>query len=332
MEEKNFHNFLRRKAKENGSKLIFQKKDGWSWKQITWPDLTAEVESIACFLLNSGFNPGDKIIVLSKNTLSCFFFELAIFTLGGISLPARNMEEVRKILENSEESYFFLSETAKNSRELLNDPSTKKKIKNCFLSVNEKISPEEKTVNYSNVVKFGFLARKKLKDELNRLGSLVKQDFPAAIFNAGGDSAQTKSFSQLDILELLRVSEKHLEKISPEEQTFSYLPGGGTFSKFANLLNIQTATRGAIAADEKEFFTDVAEVMPTMLLLPSAEIENLVNRLRGEYASARDMKNALGGRAKLIVTDIETREETKDFLSKKHIRVVWLKSLSTVPD
>ena len=331
MNERNFRNFLARRTKENGSRLLFQKKDGWSWKQITWPDLVTEVESIACFLLNSGFSTGSRIIVLSPNTLACLFFELAVFALGGICLPARNMKEAGDILASSSGNCFFLCASADEARELAEAPVLGEKIEKAFLSVNEKIPVEEKTVSYSNVVKFGFLGRKKLKDEITAIGTSVKEDSPAVIFDAGAAATESKSFSHGEILDLLRLSEQELGEISVEDQTFSYLPGCGSFSKFANLLNLQTSARGAIAEGTEDFLVDVPEIMPVMLFLPGAEIENVVNSLQGENGSSRNLRSDLGGRIRLLLTDVLPPERTRDLLLEQNISVVKLDSLSVVP-
>ena len=331
MKERNFHNFLAQRTKENGSRLLFQKKDGWSWKQVTWPDLMTEVESVACFLLNSGFSTGSRIIVLSPNTLACLFFELAVFTLGGISLPARNIKEARDILENSAGDCFFLSAGADDARELVADPSLGEKVEKAFLTVNEKVPVEEGIISYSNALKFGFLARKKLKDEINALGSSVKENSEAVIFNAGGGPDESRVFSQAGILDLMRLSEQDLGAVSIEDQTFSYLPRGGSFSKFANLLNLQTAARGAIADAPEDFFADAPEVMPVMLFLSGAEIENVVDRFCGKNGSAKNLRSGLGGRIKLIVTDSFPPERTRERLHAQGISVVELKSLSVVP-
>lgn len=331
MNEKNFRNFLVRRTKENGSRLVFQKKDGWSWKQITWPDLVTEVESIACFLLNSGFSTGSRIVTLSPNTLACLFFELAVFTLGGICLPARNMKEAREILVRSSGNCFFLCASADEARELVETPALGEKIEKVFLSVDEKVPVEGKTVSYSSVVKFGFLARKKLRDEISAIGSSVKEDSPAVIFDAWASAAENNIFSHGDILDLLGLSEQELGEISAEDQTFSYLPGCGSFSKFANLLNLQTSARGAIAEGTEDFFVDVPEIMPVMLFLPGTEIENVINGLRGENGSAANLRSYLGGRIRLLLTDALPPERTRELLLSQNISVVKLSSLSVVP-
>ncbi|MCY3986007.1 MAG: AMP-binding protein [Candidatus Dadabacteria bacterium] len=331
MNERNFRNFLLERTKENGSKLLFQKKDGWSWKQITWPDLATEVESIACFLLNSGFSTGSKIIVLSPSTLSCLFFELAVFTLGGICLPARNIKEARQILIKSPVSCFFLCGSAKEAKELSDEPVLREKTENIFLSMNEKFSAEEKIVSYSSVVKFGFLQRKQLKDEMNAIGGSVKENAIAATFNADGGTEESRSFSHKDILDLLWLSEKELGEISSEDQTFSYLPGGGSFSRFANLLNLQTAARGAVAEGAEDFFADASEIMPVMLFLPGAEIENVINRILGKNSSKGTLKNRLGERTRLLLAGVLPPVRIMDMLTSQDISLLLPSSLSTVP-
>ncbi len=331
MENRNFRNFLLRRTKENGSRLLFQKKDGWSWKQITWPDLVTEVESIACFLLNSGFSTGSRIVTLSPNTLPCLFFELAVLTLGGICLPARGAREVGEILADSPGSCFVLCAGTDQARELLKAPALGEKIEKAFLSANEKAPVEGKVVSYSNAVKFGFLARKKLKDEINAVGSSVEESATAVIFGAGGGTEKSRSFSQGKMLDLLRLSEEELGEVSVEDQTFSYLPGSGSFSRFANLLALQTATRGAVAEDTEDFFADVREIMPVMLFLPCTWIESIVKRFRDGDSPAESLRSGLGGRVRLLLTDALPSEETRDLLLSENISVVRLKSLSVVP-
>ena len=331
MESRNFRNFLARRTKENGSRLLFQKKDGWSWKQITWPDLVTEVESIACFLLNSGFSTGSRIVTLSPNTLPCLFFELAVLTLGGICLPARGVKEAAEVLANSSGNCFVLCSGAGEARKLLETPVLGEKIEKAFLSVNEKAPVEGKMVSYSNAVKFGFLARKKLKDEIDAVGSSVKENAAAVIFGAGGGATESRSFSQGEMLDLLRLSEEELGEVSVEDQTFSYLPGSGSFSRFANLLTLQTATRGAVAENTEDFFADVREIMPVMLFLPGIWIENIVNRLRDGNGPVENLRSGLGGRVRLLLTDTLPSEETRDLLLSQNISVARLGSLSVIP-
>lgn len=325
MNHRNFHDFLTQRTRENGSRLVFQKKDGWSWKQVTWPDMLTEVESIACFLLNSGFAPGSRVVVSSPNTLECLFFELAVLMTGGTCVPAAGIGKAKEVLENSEESCFLLSGDPDGARSLATDHSLGGKIEKAFLTVDAKIPVEEETASYSSAVKFGFLARKKLKDEIASKGSSVKETAPAVIF--GEADGEAKVFSQADVLDVLRVSRETLGPVSEEEQVFSYLPLCGSFSKFANMLTLQTAARGAVASCPEDFFSDVLEIMPTTLVLESGGLENVVEKLAG---SGKSLKKALGGRARLVLTDSAPGEKTAKLLLAEGISALELKTLSAV--
>ena len=71
--------------------------------------------------------------------------------------------------------------------------------------------------------------------------------------------------------------------------------------------------------------------MPVMLFLEGAEIENVVNRFGGENGSGENLGNALGGRIRLLLTDVPPPERTRDLLLAQNISVVELKNLSVVP-
>ena len=58
MSERTIPELVINKVKEHGTRLLFQRRDGWSWKQITWLDFDREVKNIASFLLDAGLNPG----------------------------------------------------------------------------------------------------------------------------------------------------------------------------------------------------------------------------------------------------------------------------------
>ncbi len=314
------------KTKENGSRLLFQKKDGWSWKQITWPDFKTEVESIASFLLNSGFSSKSKIIVFSPNTLPCLSFEIAALTVGGVCLPVRNIKDAKKILVNSTERCFLFSSQPQFAHDLSNDLDVREKIEKAFLSTNQKTLIQDKVINYANVLKFGFLMRKKLRDKLTAIGGSVKQDATAVIFNAGRSCADTISLSHAEILDLLSISHKVLGNVSTEDQTFSFLPSSNSFSMFANMLNLQIANRGAIANCRNDFFRDGQEIMPIFVFLSAEETEAVVDALYGKKLGS--LKNNLGGRTRYIVTDSELQDKTKQILTKEKISVIELKDLS----
>ena len=329
MNENNFHNLLEKRIKENKSKLIFQKRDGWSWKQITWLDFETEVKSIACFLLDLGFKKEDKVIFYSTNTLESLFFELAVYLLGGASIPIKKYSDIESVVNTLEDSLYIFSDKPDIIEHISKDNPLSDKIIKGFIVTEDKIDIEEKFLNYMNVVKFGFLKRKKLKDKLEEHSKNVSQEATATVFYKFSDNGEPKAqkFSQEKIINLLKVIQKKLKFVTEESQTFSYLPATDSFSRFANLLNIQIGNRGAIAANLKDFYDDVREVMPHIVFLTKDNIENVVKQYKSNTDS---IEENLGGRSKYIFTDTMPGDSIKTDLVKNGITVIELNQLALV--
>lgn len=325
MQENSFYNLLEKRIKENKSKLIFQKRDGWSWKQITWLDLQSEVKGIACFLIDIGFRKNDKVIFWSGNTIEALFFKLAVFLLGGTVIPVSDISRIKEICAEEEETFFLFSDNTDVMDKFANEPS----IKKGFIVTEKKIDVESKFVNYENVVKFGFLKTKKLKDTLDEQSSSVSSDTDATLFYKKNESSNSRPvrFSQQKILNLLKVIQKKLKFINEETQTFSFLPENSSFSQFANILNIQIGSRGAIASNRENFFEDILEVMPNVLFITRNQLEEIVREFRDKD---ENLGKSLGGRLQYIFTDSMPGDNVKTDLVKDGITVIELNQLAIV--
>ncbi|MGI9533812.1 MAG: AMP-binding protein [Thermodesulfobacteriota bacterium] len=332
MPETRFYDFLENKIKDNKSKLLFQKRDGWSWKQITWLDFNAEVKSIASFLLDLGFKNGEQVLMISSNTLECLFAESAIFLLGGCSIPVpfnTEAEKIEEILIKEKVRFIFLSNEGvlNNLNDVLN---SNKNIEKIFIFSDFKSNIEDKIINYKTVVKFGFLKAKKLKDELKDFSESVNSDIPAINFyNFDGDKTENKILTQEIFLELLHLTYKKLRFITPEDQSYTYLTSSGSFSKLVNFLPFFIGNRGAIAENKNDFITDVLEVMPSVMFLSREGMKRSVNYLNEKNGSG-SLKKSFGGRLKYVFTDIEPEYSVKSRFISDGISVVDLPELATI--
>ncbi|NIP30503.1 MAG: AMP-binding protein, partial [Candidatus Dadabacteria bacterium] len=89
------------RVKEHGTRLLFQRRDGWSWKQITWLDFDREVKNIASFLMDMGFESGDRALIVSSNNLDAIATEIAIYHLGGVVVPIPQDSNIDRIKEEA---------------------------------------------------------------------------------------------------------------------------------------------------------------------------------------------------------------------------------------
>ena len=85
------------------SAIGFKKKDKWT--EISWPEFRRMVFKTANSLQNSGISEGDKVAIFADNSAEWIVFDLAILSLGAITVPiysTNNKEQAEYILAESE--------------------------------------------------------------------------------------------------------------------------------------------------------------------------------------------------------------------------------------
>lgn len=85
------------------SAIGFKKKD--EWKEISWKMFRTMVFKTANALRNSGIQENDKVAIYSDNSAEWITFDLAILSLGAITVPiyaTNNKEQTQYIIDDSE--------------------------------------------------------------------------------------------------------------------------------------------------------------------------------------------------------------------------------------
>ncbi len=330
MPEARFYDLFENKIKDNKSKLLFQKRDGWSWKQITWLDFQTEVRSIASFLMDFGFEKGDRVLVISSNSLECLNVELSVYLLGGCTIPLSNdfeLENLEYVLKQEKVKYVFIEdeETLNRTEKIL---TSKRGIKKIFVLSDYKSKIEDKIVNYKSLIKFGFLKAKKLKDELKEFSESVEPDSAAiSFYDFSGEKPKNRVLTQEVFLELLQHAYKKMRFVTADDQSYSYLTSSNSFSKLVNFFTIYIGSIGAIAENKKDFFSDVLEVMPTVMFLTKEGMEKSVEHISNTRGS-HELKKSFGGRLKYVITDSEPVHKVKNAFVGSGISVIELPELA----
>jgi long-subunit acyl-CoA synthetase (AMP-forming) len=102
--EKTIPEIITNRINKYGSKILFQHRDGWSWKQVTWLDFEKGAKDAASFLLGLGFGSGSTALMVSQNRIESLWSESAIYLLGGISIPTSEDESSERILQIAKDS------------------------------------------------------------------------------------------------------------------------------------------------------------------------------------------------------------------------------------
>jgi long-subunit acyl-CoA synthetase (AMP-forming) len=335
MSEKTIPELLQNRVREHGTRLLYQRRDGWSWKQITWLDFDRKVKNIAAFLLDLGFGRGDRALVVSSNRLEAISSEIAVLHLGGVIIPMSPGESAEKIIEAANELHprLVLLEKEAASEDVLGSLPRLGGVNRIIVFPDAGIT-NERVLNFKAVLKFGLMKRKKLEDELAGVYKNITPDYPAALFlRPGADNLRTSEVSESDLMESLGSASLRCPQLSSEDQSFSYLTDASPFAKFVNYLTLYQGSRAAVAEGRKDFYQDIVEVMPTVLFETKAGLEEICGKslsvLNGRQPGKKLMSD-LGNRVKHIITDSLPGGETEMLIKSTGALLIEVPEFNTL--
>ena len=322
---------LANNVKEHGTRLLFQRRDGWSWKQITWLDFDREVKNIASFLMDLGFGSGDSAVIASSNNLDTIATEIAIYHLGGVIVPLpkeSDIDHIKEVTKNQSAKIIFLEsedllEEAKNSSDELT--SVEKIVFYADIRIKH-----GKIINFKLVQKSGLMKRKQLHDDLTKASENVSPDDLAVIF----PETQTQ-VTQGAFMDILAEAYQKYSQIGIEDQSFSYMTTASPFSKLINYLTFYMGTRAAMAESRDDFYQDVLEVMPTILFETSDGLEDIYEKSTSDLngtSPEKKIRKDLGDRIKYIFTDHMPKREVENLFLRSGVNFLEVPDLSKLGD
>jgi len=334
MSESTIPELVASKVREHGTRLLFQRRDGWSWKQITWLDFDREVKNIASFLMDIGFKPGDNALIASSNNLDSIATEIAVYHLGGVVVPLPREVALYNIIEaaNSSKSIVIFLEDESILDELQereNQISDAERIV-FFSDVRLK---HQRIINFKLVQKSGLMKRKKLHDELTTVSESITPENMALIFS--GSDGKSKKITQGEILRVLSEATNKFSQIGIEDQSFSYMTSASPFSKLINYLTLFMGTRAAVAESRKDFYYDILEVMPTILYETCDGLEAIYDKSMSSLngtSSEKKLRSDLGARIKYVFTDSKPKKEVQALLLRAGVSLLEVPELNYPSD
>ena len=103
--------FFERSLEMNEKPFLWKKQNG-QWLSLSWKETEEKVKQVAAGLKSYGIGPGDKVVIVSENRPEWVISNLAIITLGAITVPAfitNTEEDHRFIIEHSETKAVIVS-------------------------------------------------------------------------------------------------------------------------------------------------------------------------------------------------------------------------------
>ena len=91
-------------AKEAPTDVVFRRKVGGAWHDVTTEQFLAQVVEVAKGLVASGIGLGDRVGILAANCYEWTLFDFAIWVAGAASVPiyvTSSAEQIEWILSDS---------------------------------------------------------------------------------------------------------------------------------------------------------------------------------------------------------------------------------------
>jgi long-subunit acyl-CoA synthetase (AMP-forming) len=311
-------------------KLLLQRRDGWSWKQITWLDFDRDVKSVACFLLDLDFNYGDAALIISGNRMESFLTEIAVYHLGGVIIPIPRNEAAERIPEIAEhyDVKFIFVEDASGLTSVLDISEKISNLKRVVVFSGTDGVKDGRVIQFRSLIKFGMLKRKQLEDDLRKISGNLSSESVACVFHNSGlqGAGGIREITHHNIIESLKRASEKLFNINDEEQTFSYLPLVSPYEKIISYLAIYIGFRMVIAETREDFFENILEVKPTIIYETQSGLEGILSKHleKNRIADPHVLRNELGGRANRIITDSLPRDEIKELIRSAGITLIEL--------
>ncbi|MDQ1240565.1 MAG: long-chain acyl-CoA synthetase [Thermodesulfobacteriota bacterium] len=104
---------LLKNAATYGNRVAMRTKHKGIWKEISWQDYAARTQELCCGLVALGMKKGDHASILGENCPEWVFADLAIQSLGGVSVgiyPTNSVEQVRYILDHSQSRFVVVKD------------------------------------------------------------------------------------------------------------------------------------------------------------------------------------------------------------------------------
>ncbi len=86
-EAKDLVTLFRGRAEERGdASFLWAKRDG-AWQSRSWRDIRTAIDALAAALIERGIERGDRVALVSENRPEWLIADLAILSVGGITVP-----------------------------------------------------------------------------------------------------------------------------------------------------------------------------------------------------------------------------------------------------
>lgn len=305
------------------SAIGFKKKDG-KWKELSWNKFSEIIFKTANALKESGISENDKVAIYADNSAEWMIFDLAVLSLGAITVPiysTNNTEQAEFILKDSEAKSVLVASQAQydSCLEILKKESTD--LKSIIISKKAVWIKKE----FSSFYLEDFIAKSSSEFEFSE----KNEDDTATIIYTSGTTGNPKGV-MLPHANFIKICDAHFEffkfKNFEDEVSLAFLPLTHVFERSWSLLCLYGGARVYFLEDPKDIAKALTEVKPTMMCVVPRFLQKVYAGVLEKAEEGSSLKK------KIFNWALEVGKETAEYKRTEKSIPFGLKAKETVAD
>ncbi len=350
MNFQNIYRLFREQTAKYRGEAVFYTRENDLWKSQNWEEFEEQVHDFACSLLAKGLSKGASVAILAGNIPEWTIVDVATMAAGGVGVgiyPTSSPEQCEYIINHSDADFLFV-DSLKQLEKILDvgEPLPKLREIICLEPTDEcsfeavemkeksywKISSVEvkeiPITHFNDFINFGKLNRAEFLPKVKAIGDNLKPEETAIKVYTSGTTGQPKG-AMLSHQYILNSCEslKQSVPIFHTDVTFSYLPACHVAERISGIYNrLYNGTAAHFVDDLSKLYAYMIEVQPTVFASLPRFFEKIYAKVVSEFgrdASGRNLKDAFGGRIRLLTSGgAPLPNEIADFYAKRNLPIL----------
>jgi long-subunit acyl-CoA synthetase (AMP-forming) len=316
---------LKERLQKRPEHIILKEKVGNEFHSFRWYELYHEISLVGTSLLHLGLKKGDRVGVISRNGKGMLVLELAVMSIGGISVPVFSeypFPQLEHTLGNAMPKYVVvdslphLEEFAKTE--------ISKKVERIFLMEEASTVPRGMRRNV-----YSFQELINMHRDTSLFEKTVRKnlaDDPCLIQYTSGTTGLPKGvvLTHRNILSQ-RKAQEHLWNLTPSDRFLSYLPWhhsfGGIFERFTALyFSCCLALDDSCGKDLSLLIRNFIAIKPTVYFSVPKIYQSLVNECINSRKLEKEIFHA--GIKFFFTAAAPLPKDVEQYITSKNIPIV----------
>ncbi len=300
----------------------FKKKEG-GWKELSWKKFSEVVYKTANALKTAGIGENDKVAIYADNSGEWMIFDLAIMSVGAITVPiysTNNAEQAEHIITDSQAKMIMVGNQAQYDAclDLFQKESS---LETIIISKKAVWIKKE----FSSFYLEDFIAKSSPKFEIQK----KEFDDVATLIYTSGTTGTPKGV-MLTHGNFIKAFDAHFEffkfKNFEEELSLAFLPLTHVFERSWSLLCMYGGARVYFLEDPKDIAKTLEEVKPTMMCAVPRFFQKVYAGVLEKAEEGSSLKK------KIFNWAVEVGKQTAEFRRNEQTAPIGLKLKEGIAD